>query len=60
MSNNIIVFTNDEGTTYKQDFIPVENKYNYTVSSGNAKTVISSNDNMVIRGIGNNIELLSK
>ena len=60
MSNNIIVFTNDEGTTYKQDFIPVENKYNYTVSSGNAKTVISSNDNIVIRGIGNNIELLSK
>jgi hypothetical protein len=60
MSNNIIVFTNDEGTTYKQDFIPVENKYNYTVSSGNAKTVISSNDNIVIRGLGNNVELLSK
>ena len=60
MSNNIIVFTNDEGTTYKQDFIPVENKYNYTVSSGNANTVISSNDNIVIRGILNNIELLSK
>ncbi|MCP4971965.1 MAG: hypothetical protein GY932_15420 [Arcobacter sp.] len=60
MSNNIIVFTNDEGTTYKQDFIPVENKYNYTVSSGNAETVISSNDSIVLRGIGNNIELLSK
>ena len=57
MSNKFIAFNNNNNETYQQEF---KDKKNYIKYQGRGQTLLSSNDEIYVRGLNNNISIFAK